>query len=562
MREDIINVSTKKLKMDAKTKEYYLYCGIKTGWHEKSLDDFTNDEEALSAVRKYLKNSRDASRNGLGLYLWGSNGTGKCLGKGTKVILYDTLSAIPVESVKVGDRLLRPDGWYNTVLSVTSGIDDLFLIKQKRFSSYVVNSSHVLSLKFMAGDFIYKFEKGEILNISVSEYLSLSSFGRRLLGGWKPDLMQFPHRDVLIDPYFLGTWLGDGDTDNVVLTSMDATIVRYWRNFAHANGWELHKFHDCGSHGKAHRYNIVTHTVGKTHPLKALFKKYGLIGNKHIPLDYLHNSVDVRMQLLAGLLDTDGYRNKYTKSYEITQKKESLIDEIILLCRTLGLNCRKTKKVIKGVSYYKTHISIEGLDVPCRLQRKIPMPRLRETSTRVSGISVEPIGKGEYYGFSLDGDHLFLLEDFTVTHNSHLMNCSFKELIAKGNKVRIYSMDEIVDKFTSSWYSDEDKKELDNVLRNIDFLGIDEFGKNVDKDGNPVYLPELVKRVMESVIRFRIQMNKPIWFSSNTDPKFVKDVFSEDIASLLREAVVPLCVRGEDFRREIQRRNKRKFIDR
>ena len=106
------------------------------------------------------------------------------------------------------------------------------------------------------------------------------------------------------------------------------------------------------------------------------------------------------------------------------------------------------------------------------------------------------------------------------------MNCSFKELIAKGNKVRIYSMDEIVDKFTSSWYSDEDKKELDNVLRNIDFLGIDEFGKNVDKDGNPVYLPELVKRVMESVIRFRVQMNRPIWFASNTDPKFVKDVFS------------------------------------
>lgn len=146
------------------------------------------------------------------------------------------------------------------------------------------------------------------------------------------------------------------------------------------------------------------------------------------------------------------------------------------------------------------------------------------------------------------------------TGKSHLMNCSFKELIEKGHKVRIYSMDEIVDKFTSSWYSDGDKKELDNVLRNIDFLGIDEFGKNVDKDGNPIYLPELVKRVMESVIRFRVQMNRPIWFASNTDPKYVKDVFSEDIASLLREAVVPVCVRGEDFRKEIQRKNKRKFL--
>lgn len=84
--------------MDAKTKEYYLYCGIKTGWHEKSLDDFTNDEEALSAVRKYLKNSRDAAKKGLGLYLWGSNGTGKShlmncsfkelIAKGNKVRIY------------------------------------------------------------------------------------------------------------------------------------------------------------------------------------------------------------------------------------------------------------------------------------------------------------------------------------------------------------------------------------------------------------------------------------------------------------------------------------------
>lgn len=146
------------------------------------------------------------------------------------------------------------------------------------------------------------------------------------------------------------------------------------------------------------------------------------------------------------------------------------------------------------------------------------------------------------------------------TGKSLLMNCSFKKLIAENYRCRIYSMDEIVDKFTSSWYSDEEKQDLNNVLRNIDFLGIDEFGKNVDKEGKPVFLPDLVKRVMESVIRYRVQMNKPIWFASNTDPRFVKDVFSEDTASLLREAVVPICVRGEDFRKEIQKKNKRRFL--
>lgn len=161
--------------------------------------------------------------------------------------------------------------------------------------------------------------------------------------------------------------------------------------------------------------------------------------------------------------------------------------------------------------------------------------------------------------FYKDGIGLYLWGS-NGTGKTTLMNCAFKEFISKGYKVRIYSMDEIVDKFTSSWYSESEKQELNNVLRNIDFLGIDEMGKNVDKDGNPIYLPDLVKRVMESVIRFRVQMHKPIWFSSNTDPIYVKDVFSEDVASLLREAVIPVCVRGEDFRKEIQRRNKRRLL--
>lgn len=146
------------------------------------------------------------------------------------------------------------------------------------------------------------------------------------------------------------------------------------------------------------------------------------------------------------------------------------------------------------------------------------------------------------------------------TGKSHLLNCSFIRFIKDGYKVRVYSFDEIIDMYTSSWYSDEDRHSLSNMLRSVDFLGIDEFGKNLDADGNPMYLPDLAKRVMESVIRFRVQMGKPIWFTSNTEPKYVKQVFSEDIASLLREAVIPVCVRGEDFRKVIQRRNKEELL--
>lgn len=160
--------------------------------------------------------------------------------------------------------------------------------------------------------------------------------------------------------------------------------------------------------------------------------------------------------------------------------------------------------------------------------------------------------------FSHDGIGLYLYGS-NGTGKTHLMVCAMKELIDKNYTARVYSLDEIVDKFTSAWSSDEEKHDLYNVLRNVDFVAIDEFGKNLDKDGNPMYLPDLVKRIMESVIRYRVQMHKPIWFASNTDPENVKAVFSEDVASLLREAVVSVCVRGGDFRKEINKRNKRRL---
>lgn len=142
------------------------------------------------------------------------------------------------------------------------------------------------------------------------------------------------------------------------------------------------------------------------------------------------------------------------------------------------------------------------------------------------------------------------------TGKSHLLNTLFMELIERRCTVRVFTMDEIVDKYTSSWYSDQEKKDLYSMLHSVAFLGIDEFGKNVDKDGNPIYLPDMVKRIMESVIRYRVQSNKPIWFTSNTDPAYVSEVFSEDIASLLREAVIPIQVKGGDYRKVIMKRNK------
>lgn len=142
------------------------------------------------------------------------------------------------------------------------------------------------------------------------------------------------------------------------------------------------------------------------------------------------------------------------------------------------------------------------------------------------------------------------------TGKSHLMHCTFKALLHQRYTVKILTLDELVDKFTASWYNEEVKANFHRILLTVQFLGIDEFGKNVGADGEPNYLPDLVKRVIEEVIRYRVHTKKPIWITSNTEPKNVASVFSEDVASLLSEACVPVKVCGCDYRKIIQKRNK------
>lgn len=148
------------------------------------------------------------------------------------------------------------------------------------------------------------------------------------------------------------------------------------------------------------------------------------------------------------------------------------------------------------------------------------------------------------------------------TGKSHLMNTAFITFIERKYRCRVFSMDDIVSHVTATWYSDEQRDAFQNMLCRVDFLGIDEFGKNVDADGNPLPLPDLVKRVIESVLRYRVQMNKPVWITSNTDPKNVRKVFSEDVGSLLNEAVISVLVRGNDYRKTvIQKRLKNLLYD-
>jgi len=370
----------------------------------------------------------------------GKHGTGKCLGKGTPILMFDG-TIKPVEQIVEGDKLMGPDSKPKTVLSTTAGREMLYEIVPTKGDSYVVNESHILSLKACSNCLGYK--KNEIVNISVRDFIQETKTFQRRLMGWRTGV-SLGKQEISLDPYFLGVWLGDGHSDGASITNGNKKITDWVRNYTEKNGLKFKKVADAG---KAVTYRLSAEkTVGKPrkgkNPILTMLQELDLIQNKHIPYNYLVNTYAVRMQVLAGILDTDGGMS--SNCFDITLKSERLIDDICFLARSLGFAAYKKKskrsciykgKKITGI-YWRTNISGDTSKIPVRVKHKKCQTRKQIKDVLKTYIEPMQVGVGDYYGFELDGDGLFLLGDFTVTHNTTIVRQAFERA---GLKYRIYS---------------------------------------------------------------------------------------------------------------------------
>lgn len=147
------------------------------------------------------------------------------------------------------------------------------------------------------------------------------------------------------------------------------------------------------------------------------------IADNHIPLSYKANDRKTRLELLAGIIDKNGYYDIKANNYDVTQKNETLLDDIVFLARSLGFAAEKkpcTKSCISDgkiteTTHYRTYISGNIEDIPCRILTK---PRKCLEDHLSTGFRLESQGHGDYYGFTIDGDHRFLLGSFDVVRNT------------------------------------------------------------------------------------------------------------------------------------------------
>lgn len=418
-----------------------------------------------------------------------------CFAKDTPILMWDGTTKMS-QDICVGDILVGDDGEKRIVEDLVSGEDDLFEVKQTNGISYIVNSKHMLALKFTgensinwiesinswkicwfdrndkkmktkqfkvdencdkeiakknAEKYLENLKLDDVILLTIEDYLNLDKWCKQKLLGFKSfQGINYNEQNVELDPYLLGLWLGDGTHTEPIIASNDIEIKEFISNWCSENNSELvqeskyklrirrkgYSFGKENIHGE--KYESVPEYSERTNPFTNLLKKYNLIGNKYIPEQYFMNSREVRLKLLAGLIDTDGHvpKEQNGKRVVIIQSNQNLSIQIIDLARSLGFLVNHIIREKKGVKIFNCEpkdykeqyvINISGdklHEIPTILPRKKCNSSNYNKDYFKSSIQVLPVGKGNYYGWSVNDNHRFLLPDFTIVKNCDQMWCT------------------------------------------------------------------------------------------------------------------------------------------
>ena len=339
---------------------------------------------------------------------------GKCVAKGTRFIMFDG-SIKNVEDIVAGDVLMGPDSKPRTVLATTHGIDNMYKVIPENGIEHIVNSKHPIRT-------IYRKAYGNIVReelITAPNHiktLSLHPRWRECYALEKVNGIEFEHKDVLIDPYIFGLWIGDGDKDSARFTNPDIEVIDALKEFANANNLVCNIYNHSTS--KLAKRISFTKKDCSLNWFRQALDAMGVKDNKFIPKNYICTDRESRLQFLAGIIDTDGNYDDRKHNFEIIQKLESVTAGIVYIARSLGIKTTVKTKVVNGCTYYRIFLLSKGWIIPTKVKRKqCPEYTALQKNPLECRFDIESIGKDEYYGFEVDGDSLCLLEDFTIFHN-------------------------------------------------------------------------------------------------------------------------------------------------
>jgi deoxycytidine triphosphate deaminase len=236
--------------------------------------------------------------------------------------------------------------------------------------------------------------------------------------------VKYPAKDLPIDPYVLGVWLGDGTSTKAEVTCADQPILDEVEFAGYAVRPASRPIaHWVGGTGRTR--DATTGRYVRNDSLSSRLRDLELLGNKHVPRIYLEGSIEQRRSLLEGLMDTDGFVDKHRRC-ELTTVKRNLALEYRELIASLGYRpviAEKTATLNGRTCGLKYDVTFTPHEFAFRLPRKFgrqDLTRKRHRSRgirairEVDSVPVRCIQVGSARGVFL------ITESFITTHNSSL----------------------------------------------------------------------------------------------------------------------------------------------
>lgn len=352
----------------------------------------------------------------------------------------DSLIATPdgfirLDTLKVGDYVIGSDGKPTKVLGIYphEKPSRCFEITFKDGRTARCNDEHLWCVKTRG-------KEPKILPLSkiMENYLQPSKDGKHLGHRYSiplPGPIQFNSKKVSVDPYVLGVLLGNGCLTEKNLTVSSGNIevplevakilntktrVRTTNSYSYAF---INPDNDCST-----KY-IRTKDMLSDHPDLIKAKSH----NKYIPEEYIYNDIETRWSILQGLMDTDGTITKDKYHLHFSTTSERLKNDIIAIIRSLGYTAHAiidNRTKYKSGICYNIYISSVPDNEKIRFFRvnKKSLKRAKEAAkykTRkkmgwINIMSIKEVEPTKQRCIKVQNpDHLFVCQDFVVTHNTY-----------------------------------------------------------------------------------------------------------------------------------------------
>ena len=382
------------------------------------------DDEVFTPEPECMRDTWDLLFNERMMGIIGGGALGKCLAPGTPVRMFDG-SIKKAKELAVGDEVMGDDSGPRAVIMANPGFGPMYRITPERGEPWECNGDHILVLRCgwskcsgSTGRPIKGRTKGGTVEVSVDDWLKWSDNRKKQFYLYHVGV-EYDQREVPFDPYVYGAWIGDGGWDTPSLHTPNGPMAKEWCRYFTERGFRIKVCDEdrCPAWfvrgegpGIPNRFTNFIRTSREGN------------GEKFILQDYLINDRPSRLKLLAGLIDSDGSAAEY--GFDYCTKHPKLAEQVAHLARSLGF-AATIGNGIKGIKsigfearYYRVYISGVTISEIPTLEKFVRCGKPHKDQTHTQ-FTIQAIGDGPYNGIVIDGNHRFLLGDYTVTHNTY-----------------------------------------------------------------------------------------------------------------------------------------------